>query len=1009
MNEELKIIIKAVSDEAKKNLAGIKDELNGMEKSGVSSGKSIKESMASIKKGAAIAVGAITALTTAMIALGKRSLEYRESQARLISGFQSVGASAEQASQTYQRLFRFLGKADTANEAANLLAHLTTNEQDLAEWTMILQGVYAKFPDSLPIESLAEAANETARTGAVTGVLADALNWAGVSEDAMNAKLAQTGSLEEREALLRTTLNQLYGNAAVIYEKNNSAMLAYNESQYRLNQALAEATVYIYPLLTAINKLAATVLSVLKPAFETIAAVIIVFVQWIAAAIKAVGSFFGLFSGRGVKAVNSVSANIGQIKNNTSDVTSGVGDLEDAFKKAEEQAKKLKKQTMGFDELNILQSETNVSAGVGKIDIPKTEMPEVNIPIVGSIDTDLPGLTEFEDKVDSIREKLESLLPVLAQIGAAIAGQKFADFTGGFIDALGKITDLELQTKKVDIQLKSGKISKKDVEGLKKAKTDAEQAKKQLSGYFAVLKKIGGYLLIIAGTFLTIKGYSDAWVKGVDWKNLLTTFAGIALIIAGITLAFGSLKGAMASVTGGVVLLVLSIKDIVANGLNWKNGLGLIAAALLIAIPIIIAFNTALIANPIGLIIVAIAALIAGIAALVIAFATEKPAIKSVEEAQRALNEAKEKAAEAENSYISAVDGAEAALTRLKDAEAAAGVTGAELYEQVQNGTLDYANMTDAQKECYKAYLNNEKKQKELVESTAALNEARKAEVIASYENQLALAKESGSYDEFKNSVVEAFEKGELSADEARDLIAKSMSEMSDSAQQAFMEDIPLSLKEGLNPHQYESSGTKIKKWFGNLWEGIKDVFQNIGTWFKNIFNDAWKAVKGVFSEVGEFFAGVWNTIKKQFSEIGQKIGNAVSNAFSKAVNWVLDKAIGLINGFIKALNKAISIINKIPGVDIKKIDMLEVPQMAKGGIVNSATLALFGEQGREAVVPLENNTEWMDVLANRIAERNSTPSKIVLMVDGKELGYASINSINGITKQTGKLQLALA
>lgn len=1009
MNEELKIIIKAVSDEAKKNLAGIKDELNGMEKSGASSGKSIKESMASIKKGAAIAVGAITALTTAMIALGKRSLEYRESQARLISGFQSVGASAEQASQTYQRLFRFLGKADTANEAANLLAHLTTNEKDLAEWTTILQGVYAKFPDSLPIESLAEAANETARTGAVTGVLADALNWAGVSEDAMNAKLAQTGSLEEREALLRTTLNQLYGNAAVLYEKNNSAMLAYNESQYRLNQALAEATVYIYPLLTAINNLAATVLSVLKPAFETIAAVIIVFVQWIAAAIKAVGSFFGLFSGRGVKAVNSVSANMGQIKDNTSDVTSGVGDLEDAFKKAEEQAKKLKKQTMGFDELNILQSGTNVSAGVGKIDIPKTEMPEFNIPIVGSIDTDLPGLTEFENKVDSIREKLESLLPVLAQIGAAIAGQKFADFAGGIVNALGKIADLDIQTKKVALQLKSGKISKKDVEGLKKAKTEAEQAKKQLSGYFAVLKKVGGYLLIIAGTFLTLKGYSDAWVKGVDWKNLLTTFAGIALIIAGVTLAFGSLKGAMASVVGGVVLLVLSIKDIVANGLNWKNGLGLIAAALLIAIPIIIAFNTALIANPIGLIIVAIAALIAGIAALVIAFATEKPAIKSVEEAQRALNEAKEKAAEAENSYISAVDGAEAALTRLKDAEAAAGVTGAELYEQVQNGTLDYANMTDAQKECYKAYLNNEKKQKELVESTAALNEARKAEVIASYENQLALAKESGSYDEFKNSVIEAFEEGELSADEARDLIAKSMSEMSDSAQQAFMEDIPLSLKEGLNPHQYESSGTKIKKWFGNLWEGIKDVFQNIGTWFKNIFNDAWKAVKGVFSGVGEFFAGVWNTIKKQFSEIGQKIGNAVSNAFSKAVNWVLDKAIGLINGFISGLNKAISIINKIPGVDIKKIDMLEVPQMAKGGIVNSATLALFGEQGREAVIPLENNTEWMDVLANRIAERNNTPSKIVLMLDDKELGYASINSINGITKQTGKLQLALA
>lgn len=1007
MNEELKIIIKAVSDEAKRNLAGIKDELNNMEKAGASSGKSIKESMASIKKGAAIAVGAITAVTTAMIALGKSSLKYRKTQDRLISGFQSVGASAEQASQTYQRLFRFLGEADTATEAANLLAHLTTNEQDLAEWTMILQGVYAKFPDSLPVESLAEAANETAKTGVVTGALADALNWAGASEDAMNAKLKQTDGLEEREALLRSTLNQLYGNAAVLYERNNSAMLAYNESQYRLNQALAEATVYIYPLLTAFNNLAATALSVLKPAFETIAAVIIVFVQWITAAIKAVGSFFGLFSGKGTKAVNSVSANMGQIKDNTSDVTSGVGDLEDAFKKTEEQVKRLKKQTMGFDELNILQSETNVSAGIGKIDIPKTEIPKFNIPIVGSIDTDLPGLAEFEDKVDSIREKLESWLPILASIGGAIAGLKIGGFVGDIADALGKIIDTQL---KMNAIAPKGKLlsvaSKKDYE---KLDTELKQAKGQLNGYFAVLKKIGGYLLIIAGTLLTLKGYSDSWVNGVDWKSLLTTLGGIALVIVGVTLAFGSFGGAIASIVGGVALLVLSIKDIVANGLNWKNGIGLIAAALLIAIPIIIAFNTALIANPIGLIIVAIFALIAGIAALVIAFATEKPAIKSVEEAQLALNEAKEKAAEAEDSYISAVDGAEAALTRLKDAEAAAGVTGAELYEQVQNGTLDYADMTDAQKECYKAYLNNEKKQKELVESTAALNEARKAEVIASYENQLALAKESGSYDEFKNSVIEAFEKGELSADEARDLIAKSMSEMSDSAQQAFMEDIPLSLKEGLNPHQYESSGTKIKKWFSNLWEGIKNVFSNIGTWFKNIFNDAWKAIKGVFSGVGEFFAGVWNTIKKQFSEIGQKIGNAVSNSFSQAVNWVLDKAIGIINGFIKALNKAIGIINKIPGVDIKKIDMLEVPQMAKGGIVNSATLALFGEQGREAVIPLENNTEWMDVLANRIAERNNTPSKIILMLDGKELGYASINSINGITKQTGKLQLALA
>ena len=58
--------------------------------------------------------------------------------------------------------------------------------------------------------------------------------------------------------------------------------------------------------------------------------------------------------------------------------------------------------------------------------------------------------------------------------------------------------------------------------------------------------------------------------------------------------------------------------------------------------------------------------------------------------------------------------------------------------------------------------------------------------------------------------------------------------------------------------------------------------------------------------------------------------------------------------------------------------------------------------------IPLENNTEWMDKLADRINSRNNTGSKIVLMIDGKELGWATINNINSITKQTGNLQLQI-
>ena len=120
-----------------------------------------------------------------------------------------------------------------------------------------------------------------------------------------------------------------------------------------------------------------------------------------------------------------------------------------------------------------------------------------------------------------------------------------------------------------------------------------------------------------------------------------------------------------------------------------------------------------------------------------------------------------------------------------------------------------------------------------------------------------------------------------------------------------------------------------------------------------------------------------------------------------------MKSAVNLINGFISAINVAIGVINAIPGVEIKKLSKLEVPQLATGGIIDSATLALIGERGKEAVLPLENNTEWMDALADRIAARNNMPSKIVLMVDKKELGYATINSINDITHQSGKLQLA--
>ena len=128
----------------------------------------------------------------------------------------------------------------------------------------------------------------------------------------------------------------------------------------------------------------------------------------------------------------------------------------------------------------------------------------------------------------------------------------------------------------------------------------------------------------------------------------------------------------------------------------------------------------------------------------------------------------------------------------------------------------------------------------------------------------------------------------------------------------------------------------------------------------KRLFTESFKHFRNlVFSDVGDWFAGV-----------GKKIGEVVSNAVKSAVNWILEKVIGKINGFFKAINWAIGVINKIPGVEINKLDLLEVPKLARGGIIDRPTFAMVGEAGKEAVMPLERNTGWIDQLADKIGDK---------------------------------------
>ena len=141
-------------------------------------------------------------------------------------------------------------------------------------------------------------------------------------------------------------------------------------------------------------------------------------------------------------------------------------------------------------------------------------------------------------------------------------------------------------------------------------------------------------------------------------------------------------------------------------------------------------------------------------------------------------------------------------------------------------------------------------------------------------------------------------------------------------------------------------------EFFAGLWDSVKAIFANIGGWFGETFGGVWEKIKEKFAKVGEFFAGIWDKIVSVFTSIGTAVSDAISGAVKGAINSVLSGAVGIINGFIKAINFAIDIINAIPGVEISTLQLLEVPQFASGGFTNGVSIA--GEAGTEAVISFD-------------------------------------------------------
>lgn len=905
--ETLNIQIKASVQQAVDSINKVKKDLKGIDKEGGNSAKGIdkvtkslndvKKASNQAKQGVEKAMGGIkksvqsVLKTVASFALAAASLsegiEFGKLQGKLNAAFQSAGSSAAQATKTFKELYRFLGDSDRAVETAQNLARITTNEKDLAEWTKILQGVYATMGDAIPIETLAESVNETAQVAKVTGTLADALNWMGVSEDAVNSQLATMNNAHEREVYLRSLLNGLYSNAAAIYEHNSKALLDYNQAQANLKIQLADVAAKLLPLITAFSNVAAVVLGILKPAIEVIVQVIATLCQWIITAINWLGAFFGIFSD-GKASVSKTNDNINKATTSMKNYGSAIGGAAAA-------AKELKKQTMGFDELNVVQSPTSTGGGGGGggggsvPSLDNVQMPNI----------ELPSLDDFNTDVDKARKSVQALLLLIGSIGAAM----------WLIPRWEEVFDLK----------------------------DTLKAPELLK---VKIRELVAELMIVAGTILLIKGYFDAWVNGVDWGNLIEILAGLGLVLGGIGLLFGNVAVNLGLIMSGILLLVLGIKDLVENGYSMQGVIIVLIGAVATFIGVIWLLNASLLACPLTWIVVGVMAVVA---AFVILW-NECEGFRNFW-----INLWETVSTWVVNAFKNIVNWFKQAWADIKDAFNTAISW---IKEKIIQPIADFYN---------KWIRPPIEKIIEIITKCVEI-------IINLY---------VGLYNLLVGKVIKPI----------AEWVSKTVGNIKDWIKGAV---------------------DTIKGWFSSLWSKIKEIFSPVANFFKGVWNNAYNAVKTVFSPIANFFGGIWDKIKSKFSKLGTSIGDAIGNAVKAGINGVISLIENSINSAISLINGAIKLINLLPGVSVGYVQKLHMPRLAKGGIVDSATIAMVGEQGKEAVVPLENNTEWMDKLADRLAARMASPTRVSLNVDGKELGWTTINSINSITKQTGNLPLAV-
>ncbi len=254
-----------------------------------------------------------------------------------------------------------------------------------------------------------------------------------------------------------------------------------------------------------------------------------------------------------------------------------------------------------------------------------------------------------------------------------------------------------------------------------------------------------------------------------------------------------------------------------------------------------------------------------------------------------------------------------------------------------------------------------------------------------------------------------------------------------------------------------------IGEFFSGLWTKLQEIFEPIGQWLGDKFKQGWDAISNTFSKLGSWFGDRWNESKDALAEANTWLGDKfksgrgkVNSAFEKVGSWFGDRwkdmqdALKEIPNWFKnlfndAMDNAKNIVKsgidklksffnfdwslpkiKLPHFNISgsfslmppRIPSFSVDWYARGGVFNSPSIIGVGEAGQEAVMPLERNTGWISILAQKLAERipaNNVPTgyslpagDIVIQIAGHEFGRVAIQEINKEHERAGQTLLKI-